>query len=158
MSLTGHLSILRAHFEQVVVPVSVYEEVVLRGKGRPGASEVEKADWIVVKEPLGKPSLPPALLGLGPGELDTILLAQELKADWVLMDDKLGRKVAHALGLRVKGTLGVLLTAYQTGLLTREMAEKAIDTLSKSPVWVSPRLVDWFKTQLTLKTQEASGE
>ena len=52
-------------------------------RGRPGAEEVEKADWLVVKEPEERPTLPLALLGLGQGEMDVILLAQEVGADRV---------------------------------------------------------------------------
>ena len=154
LSIIGRLSLLKALFDEVIVPASVYEEVVLRGRGRPGAEEVEKADWIVVKEPEEKPSLPPALLGLDPAEMDVILLAQELKADWVLIDEKLGRKIADALGLHVKGTLGVLLVAYQTGLLSRKEAEEAVERLAKSSVRVSAHLVEWFKAQLSPPSSE----
>lgn len=81
LSIVGRLPLLKALFDEVIVPVSVYEEVVLRGQGRPGAEEVGKAAWIVVKEPKESPTLPPALLGLGPGEMDVILLACEINAD-----------------------------------------------------------------------------
>ncbi len=153
LSITGHLSLLKALFDEVIVPASVYEEVVLCGQGRPGGEEVRNASWILVKEPKEKCSIPPALLGLDQGEIDVILLAQEVGADWVLIDEKLGRKVAETLGLRVKGTLGVLLTAYQTHLLSREAAEKVIEILSTSSVRVSPRLVRWFQTQLDEGTE-----
>ena len=63
---------------------------------------MEKADWVVVKEPKERPALPPALLGLGQGEMDVILLAQEVNADWVLIDEKLDRKIAATLGLQVR--------------------------------------------------------
>jgi len=52
------------------------------------------------------------LLGLDQGEVGVILRAHELEADWVLVDEKLGRRTAKAVGLRVKGTLGILLVAY----------------------------------------------
>lgn len=55
--------------------------------------------------------MPPELLGLDIGEMDVILLAREVKADWVLIDEKLARRVAKGLGLKVKGTLGLLLIA-----------------------------------------------
>jgi len=148
LSITGRLSLLKALFDEVIIPVSVYQEVVLHGQGRPGAEEVRNAGWILVKEPKEKWSISPALLGLGQGEMDVILLAQEVEADWVLIDEKLGRKVAETVGLRVKGTLGVLLNAYQTHLLSREEAEEIIETLSASSVRVSPRLVRWFRMQL----------
>jgi predicted nucleic acid-binding protein len=38
----------------VVIPPAVYDEVVIRGKGKPGAREIETATWIEVKEPGNK--------------------------------------------------------------------------------------------------------
>ncbi len=65
-----------------------------------------------MKAPKEKSSFSPMLLGLDQGEVGVILRAHELEADWVLVDEKLGRRTAKAVGLRVKGTLGILLVAY----------------------------------------------
>lgn len=45
------------------------------------------------------------------GELAAMRLAKEMSADLVLLDDLLARKKAIRLGLKVMGTLGVLLLA-----------------------------------------------
>jgi len=148
LSLIGRFSLLKAIFDEVIVPAAVYDEVVSRGRGRPGVEEVKNADWVVVKAPKEKSSLPPMLLGLDQGEVDVILLAQELEADWVLVDEKLGRRTAKAVGLRVKGTLGILLVAYQAGLISRQEAIEAVGRLAESYVRVSTRLVAWFEAQL----------
>lgn len=151
LALIDRLSILSAIFDKVLVPRSVYEEVVVEGRGRPGAQEVRSASWLEVREPSTISTLPAELIGLDAGELDTILLAQEVNADWVLMDERLGRRVAQTLGLKVKGTLGLLLTAHYAGLLPRQDAEDAAERIAKSAVRVSPRLLQWFKAQLTPK-------
>jgi predicted nucleic acid-binding protein len=44
-----------------------------------------------------------------PGEAEAIALASELKADWTLLDERDGRRVAKSLGLKVTGILGILL-------------------------------------------------
>ena len=46
------------------------------------------------------------------GEAETIVLAREIGADWVLMDEKKGRRKLTQLGLRKIGTVGILLRAY----------------------------------------------
>jgi predicted nucleic acid-binding protein len=52
------------------------------------------------------------------GETATIVLARELKANWVLMDEKKGRRKLDQLGMAKIGTLGLLLKAKQSGLLS----------------------------------------
>jgi hypothetical protein len=51
------------------------------------------------------------------GETAAILVAESLRADLLLIDEKIGRKVARARGLSVRGTLGVLVQARQGRLL-----------------------------------------
>ena len=57
------------------------------------------------------------LSGLDPGERAAIQLAQEVPADLVLMDERLGVKLAKLRGFEVTGTLGVLVLAAQKGML-----------------------------------------
>jgi len=148
LSITGYLFLLNRLFEQVIVPVSVYEEVALQGEERPGAEAVAQANWLVIQAPERSLVLSAELVQLDRGEQDVILLAQEIKADWVLIDEKLARRVAIGLGLQVKGTLGVLLIAYRMGLISKEASIKAVQDLASSSVRLSSRLREWFIAQL----------
>lgn len=148
LSIVGYLGLLRDLFDQVLIPASVYEEVVRRGRGRPGARDVAQVDWLVVQEPKETIPLPAELMGLDQGEIDVILLAKEIEADWALIDEKLARQVAKAVGLRVKGTLGVLLVAHRIGLLSRKEALEAVWKLARSSVRLSDKLVRWFEEQV----------
>ncbi len=111
LSLVGQLSLLREMFDAVIVPRAVYEEVVTDGYGQPGAAELAQASWIQVVSPASAVTLEPMLLGLDSGELSVLLLAQEIRPDWVIIDERLARRVAQAMGLPVKGTLGILLAS-----------------------------------------------
>lgn len=51
------------------------------------------------------------------GEAETIVLARELNAEWVLMDEKKGRRKLTQLGLPKIGTLGLLLKAKRVNLI-----------------------------------------
>jgi len=42
-------------------------------------------------------------------------MAIQYHADWVIIDEKIGRNFAEYLGLKVVGTLGILLKAKQAG-------------------------------------------
>jgi len=149
LATVGHLSLLRDLFDEVLVPTSVYDEVVGRGQGRPGAEAVGDANWLTVREPEIASPFPAELMGLDRGEVDVILLAREVAADWALIDERLARRIAVAMGLPVKGTLGVLLVGYRLGLLSRQAASDAVDLLAQSSVRLSERLVTWFRGQLT---------
>jgi predicted nucleic acid-binding protein len=71
--------------------------------------------WLERRAPTRTPASD--LLLLEAGERDAILLAQELQADLVLMDDKDGRKAAERRALVVYGTIGVLTRAAERGLV-----------------------------------------
>lgn len=148
LSIVGRLNLLPALLDDVVIPASVHEEVVGEGRGRPGSAEVSEAEWLTVRRPQETSPLPAEVMGLDQGEIDVILLAQEVEADWVLIDEKLARQIAKAVGLQVRGTLGVLLAAYRTGLLSREDSLRAVRELARSSVRLSDRLVRWFEEEL----------
>lgn len=76
---------------------------------------------------------------LGRGEAEAILLAEEVHAAWIVMDDATGRRVAARRGLRIIGTLGILLAAKRRFEIESLRAE--IDRLLELGFRVSPRLV-----------------
>ena len=57
------------------------------------------------------------------GEAEAIALALEMKADYVLIDERDGRRLARQLGLHLTGVLGVLLRAKTMGRLRSVKAE-----------------------------------
>jgi len=44
LSVLNHLFVLKALFDEIYIPSSVYEEVVLNGQNRPSTQEVIKTD------------------------------------------------------------------------------------------------------------------
>lgn len=52
------------------------------------------------------------------GEAEAIVLAKEISADYLLIDETLGRQVAMREGLRVIGLLGVLLEGKDRGYIS----------------------------------------
>jgi predicted nucleic acid-binding protein len=78
--------------------------------------DVAAQNWIMVRAPASRaPIQSRATLGLG--ELEVMALALECSDAVVILDDRQARLVAHALGLRLTGTLGLLLDAKRAGLI-----------------------------------------
>lgn len=79
------------------------------------------------------PSVHPAQLGvpsdLDAGETQAIVLAIELHADLLLMDERKGTEVARKLSLATIGVFGVLLEAKSKGLIDKVVP--CIDRLTK---------------------------
>ena len=148
LSLLRRLDLLPVLFQEVLVPRAVYDEVTVAGSGRPGAVDVAEASWLQVRVPEVAITIEPLLLGLDEGELQVLLLAREVGADWVLIDERLARRVAIAMGLRVKGTAGILAAGYHAGLVSREDVEDAGPRLLAAGIRLGPRVLTWLTRQM----------
>ncbi len=135
LSRVGVLQLLATAFGEVIVPVAVWEEVVDARPDLPGVGEIRSAAWLKVD----KRSLPNENLGLDPGETAAILLAQVLHADLLLIDERAGRAVAEDRGITVRGTLGILVHARQTGALA--VLRPTLEALIAEGFRISPALV-----------------
>ena len=118
LSSIDRLDLLRELYESVIVPEAVRAEVLAGGRARIGVSAFDEHPWIRVL-PLRDPGRADLLSDLDRGEAEVIALAQELKADLVVIDERLARRHARRLGLTMTGTVGVLVKAKLTGLIPR---------------------------------------
>jgi uncharacterized protein len=116
----GCFDLLHRFYPHVCISPEVRDEVVVAGKGLPGAAEVANAAWIEVKQLRNQTELLAAQdkYPLGLGEISTILLAKEIQADEILLDDYNARKLARVEGFHVRGSVGLLETFYVRGELT----------------------------------------
>ena len=111
---------LHALYEKLVIPNAVFREVVEKGAGRPGATEVLdglKSKFIETKQ-LNNTLAASALSEFfGDGEAEAIILASEISADAILLDDNKARIVAQSMNLNPIGTIGVLLELKDRGII-----------------------------------------
>jgi predicted nucleic acid-binding protein len=112
----GRLALLRQFASQVVAPHAVFQEVIGQGS-RPGEVEVNQGSWIS-RQPV-RDAHRVALLQaeLARGEAEAIVLAGEINADFIILDDARARQIAQRNGLRVIGLLGLLIRAKELGLI-----------------------------------------
>ncbi|MGL6344253.1 MAG: DUF3368 domain-containing protein [Waterburya sp.] len=118
LAKVNQLNLLQKLFGKIIISQEVYTEVTTGD--HPAVLAVPCANWIEVctvqcRDQLLKLQIE---FKLDLGEAATIILAEELKANRILIDERLGRKVAQARNLPVTGTIGLLLVAKNKGIIT----------------------------------------
>jgi hypothetical protein len=137
----GRLELLRELFEEVYIPQAVFDETVTHGREESRAKrEVASSDWIHIVEVKDRLAVNVLLDEMDLGEVETIVLASEMNADWVLMDEKKGRRKLSQLNIPKIGTLGILLKAKQLELIP--LLRPEIEELQKSGFSISPSIVE----------------
>ncbi|MGC9333415.1 MAG: DUF3368 domain-containing protein, partial [Anaerolineae bacterium] len=77
------------------------------------------------------------------GEAQVIALARETSAEWAIIDNAHARRAARSVGVRPRGTVGVLLEAVSRGQLTLLEFELLLEEIRRRPeFWISERLCD----------------
>ncbi|GAB4547845.1 MAG: DUF3368 domain-containing protein [Anaerolineales bacterium] len=141
LSSIGRLNLLRTLFEDIYIPQAVFDETVTFGReGGRAKRAVANASWIHVVEVKERLAVNVLLDEMDLGEVETIVLASEMNADWVLMDEKKGRRKLSQLNIPKIGTVGILLKAKQLGLVSALKPE--IENLQKTGFSISPFVVE----------------
>lgn len=123
--LIEHIDVLHELYGRVVIPNAVYAE--LQDERAPQAVKEwvkNHPPWLEVRLVSG--SMDETLEDFGPGEREAIQLAEQLRADAVILDELNGRKAAVQRKLRVTGTVGVLDEAAEIALLNFPEAIKRL--------------------------------
>ncbi len=113
----GKLDLLKKIFSRVFIPEEVFKEVVERGKGKPGSKVINESAWIETKPVKDKIQVAFLLGSLEKGEAEVLVLARELKADLILLDEEKARKSAVIAGFEIMGLLGLFILAKNLGLI-----------------------------------------
>lgn len=138
------LHLLKQLYSRVMVTQSVYEEVVIEGMRR-GFEDARILQRFLSQEkwePIGVGHIPDTIasLPLDRGERESIALAIALDG-LLLIDEERGRAVARQHGVKVRGTLGVLIQAYRTGLITADQLRFYFGQIEeRTDIWISPTL------------------
>ncbi|TGE39568.1 DUF3368 domain-containing protein [Desulfosporosinus fructosivorans] len=117
LSRINELDLLHIIFSRIIVPSAVYNEVVLDGAGRPGVKEVSNASWIIKMEVQNNLAVSMLQIDLDRGEAEAIVLAKEIGADYLLLDEKKAWRVARNSEIKHMGTVGILGLAAKKGLI-----------------------------------------
>lgn len=130
----NRIDLLEKLFGDVLIPQAVFDELTVDERFRLEADEIRQKKFIVVK-PVNNPesaSILKRAAGLDQGESEAIVLSDELKADLLLMDEAKGRNVSAQMGLRIMGTIGILMAAYEEHELTSDEVRECVNGLQRA--------------------------
>ena len=132
----GCFDLLHRFYSRIYISPAVHNEVVVVGAGLPRAAEVANAAWSDVKPLRNQAELLTAqeAYPLGLGEISTILLAKEIPADEIPLDDYNAGKLARAEGFHVRGSFGLLEAFYRRGELTDLRTDLRLRSLNLPPL------------------------
>jgi predicted nucleic acid-binding protein len=125
----GYLELLASLYGEVQIPSAVHKEIV-DSPEFPG----NLPRWLQVRAAGDVQLVATLQADLDPGEAEAVALAIELQG-LLLVDELDARRVARARGVSVVGTLGVLIRAKQSGLISR--VEPLLSALDAVDFWMS---------------------
>ncbi len=128
LSKIGKLAILDRY--NVCIPNQVYAEIK-------SGKLSEKEDYIKIDELITRGKIQVQRVArlkdvpftIEAGENEAIALALELNADFILIDDKKGWKLAQLRKLRPKGTLALLIEEYKSGRMQLSEIKRCFEML-----------------------------
>ena len=142
----GALDLLFRLYPKILIPPAVQQEAIAAGRDRSAPDALAlHARWRVGDlETATSPDVPlPVTARLGRGEIEAILLAIQRRAEWVLIDDLAARQAAASsfraaqVTTGVKGTLGVIVSAFRAGHLSAHQGIDLVEAIVRRPdIWV----------------------
>lgn len=131
----GLLGVFQSLYGELWIPQAVFDEYQVGVPSHPQRPDLTVLSWVTVHPAPVDPAVP---LFLDAGERETIALARAVQAHVVFIDEKQGRAVARRLNMPLAGTMTVLLTAKQHGIIT--LVQPYIDQMIGQGRRISPHL------------------
>ena len=124
----GLITLLKSLFGKITITSTISKEF-----------ENKLPDFISIEDPKDK-MYQRILEGfLDPGEASAIALALEKEDCLLIMDESKGRREAQLLKLNVTGTIGILITAKEKGII--ESISNVIDKINQTDFRISEALI-----------------
>ena len=149
ISLTkiGMLGALGTFYNEVLIPNAVYNEVCSNPEFSDEANVIKKSSFIKVQAVNNEQSVKILRAsGLDLGESEAIVLADSLTNSLLLMDERKGRQIAQSMGIKITGTLGILIQAKKSGMVNE--IKPLLDALLNANVRISEALYNSILKQV----------
>jgi predicted nucleic acid-binding protein len=139
LSRGGHLDLLHRFARKILVPEPVAREIRAKGVHDVTAQTLADTAWLECIETSALPEVISAW-ALGPGESAVLAMAYAHPGMEAIIDDLAGRRCAALLGIPVRGTLGLVLSAKRRGYIPS--ARSVMEDLIESGLYLSRTVLD----------------
>lgn len=139
LSRAGLLELLQLEGNEIVVPKPVADEIQRRNADDPAVQAIGKTNWLRVLDPAPIPDTIQAW-DLGIGETSVLAWGHHHPGTVIIVDDLAARRCAASLGIAVRGTLGLILTAKRRGVIPA--ARPVLEKLRRSGMYLSDRVLN----------------
>jgi len=141
------LGALGTFYNEVLIPNAVYNEVCSNPDFSDEANVIKNSSFIKVQVVNNEQSVKILRAsGLDLGESEAIVLADSLTNSLLLMDERKGRQIAQSMGIKITGTLGILIQAKKSGMVNE--IKPLLDALLNANVRISEALYNSILKQV----------
>ncbi|MFN0173161.1 MAG: DUF3368 domain-containing protein [Saprospiraceae bacterium] len=137
--LIGQIKLLSLLYGKVIVPSSVWAEFLELEKFGFTPQTITVLVDLQVLTPQNQALVEVLKEQLDAGESEAIVLAKEISADLLLLDERLGTTIARKMGLKTTGILGILIEAKSKNLIPT-IKPLLADLRDKAGFWLSEKL------------------
>ena len=135
------LVVLQKMYREVALPEAVFDELAANTVFQEEAQAIRGCAFLrkeAVRNRFAVRVLEAEML-LDRGESEALVLAEDLQADLLLVDERRARAIAKQRGIPISGTLGVLLEAKRRGYVP--LLRPLLETLRECNIHLSPALI-----------------
>lgn len=125
-------------YDEIFMPEAVRHEILAGDEGKFGVEEFRNCDWLKIMT-IRDISKIKQLHELDRGESEVVVLAQEQSIGEVIIDERVARMQAHVSGLKVVGSLDLLLRSKKRGLIDK--IKPAIHRILNAGIYIHKDIV-----------------
>ena len=138
LSSIDKLDLLKELYGTVIIPNAVKGEIDAKGGSTAKKHLEASSTWIYTRHIENVAQKQTFKTNLHDGEVEVMILGQELNADLLVIDDYMAREYAKYLEFSVVGTVGIILLAKSKELVSE--VKPSVDLLIANGIYIGRRL------------------